>query len=73
MKPRDIPQELLAAVREISVKIEQGDEGLFYATSPDLKGLFVAAPTVDELNVEVPKVIKILIESLGRSSVGCRE
>jgi predicted RNase H-like HicB family nuclease len=46
----------------INVEIEQGTEGLFYATSPDLKGLFVAAATVDELNVELPKVIKILIE-----------
>jgi hypothetical protein len=46
----------------INVEIEQGDEGLFYATSPDLKGLFVAAATVDELDTEVPQVIKVLIE-----------
>jgi hypothetical protein len=46
----------------IKVNIEQGREGLLYATSPDLKGLFVAAATVDELDDEIPRVIKVLLQ-----------
>ena len=46
----------------VNVDIEEGDEGLLYATSPDLKGLFVAASSIDELEAEVPRVIKIMLE-----------
>lgn len=49
-------------VRVISVQIEEGREGLFYATSQDLPGLFVGAPTLDELHDEIPQVIKVLLE-----------
>jgi hypothetical protein len=46
----------------INVDVEEGAEGLLYATSPDLKGLFVAAATVDDLDLEIPRIIKILLE-----------
>jgi predicted RNase H-like HicB family nuclease len=49
-------------VRVIGVQIEEGREGLFYATSQDLPGLFVGAPTLDELYDEIPQVIKMLLE-----------
>lgn len=31
----------------VRVKIEEGKAGLFYATSADLKRMFVAEPTID--------------------------
>ena len=33
--------------RIVRVKIEEGKTGLFYATSPDLKGMLVAEPTIN--------------------------
>ena len=41
----------------IRVRIEEGNAGLFYATSPDLKGLLVAEPTLAELDRAIPKSI----------------
>lgn len=46
--------------RIVRLKREQGKAGLFYATSPDLKGLLVAAPTLEALDSEIPKAIKDL-------------
>jgi hypothetical protein len=44
----------------VRVKIEEGRQGLFYATSPDLKGLLVAQTTIDQLENEIPKAITAL-------------
>jgi len=44
---------------------EKGNAGLYYATSPDLEGLLVAAPTVDELDREIPKAIRDLYAACG--------
>ena len=41
----------------VRVKIEEGRTGLFYATSPDLKGLLVAEPTLDGLDKAIPVAI----------------
>jgi hypothetical protein len=41
----------------VRVKIEEGKTGLFYATSPDLKGLLVAEPTIDALDEAIPQAI----------------
>lgn len=43
--------------RIVRVKREEGKTGLFYATSPDLKGLLVAEPTLDALERAIPKAI----------------
>jgi len=51
--------------RIVRVKIEEGRTGLFYATSPDLKGLLVAEPDVDALDSAVPKAIADLYEASG--------
>jgi hypothetical protein len=37
----------LTKARVLRVKVEEGQTALFYATSPDLKGLLVAEPTID--------------------------
>ena len=47
----------------VRVKIEKGQEGLYYATSPDLKGLLVADPTKAALIAAVPKAIEDLFEA----------
>ena len=39
----------------VRVKVEEGKTGLFYATSPDLRGLLVAEPTIDELEKAIPQ------------------
>lgn len=44
----------------VRVFVERGQEGLFYATSPDLKGLLVAEKTVDALWESVPATIKAM-------------
>jgi hypothetical protein len=41
----------------IRVKIEKGDTGLFYATSPELRGLLVAKRTVEEVEADIPRAI----------------
>ena len=41
----------------IRVRIEEGAAGLFYATSPDLKGLLAAAPGIDELEGEISNAV----------------
>ena len=42
------------------INIEKGESGLLFATSPDLKGLLVAANSRKELLDEIPEVIKLL-------------
>jgi hypothetical protein len=44
----------------VRVTFERGREGLFYAESPDLKGLFVAAESVEKLRAEIPLIIQRL-------------
>jgi hypothetical protein len=44
----------------VRVRVEEGKAGLFYATSPDLKGLLVAEATMDGLEREIPKAIAAL-------------
>jgi hypothetical protein len=48
----------MSAMAEIiRVKIEDGKTGLFFATSPDLQGLLVGKPTLDELFEAIPQAI----------------
>jgi hypothetical protein len=41
----------------IRIKIERGKSGLLFATSPDLKGLYVGKRTVEELEQAIPEII----------------
>jgi hypothetical protein len=49
----------------VRVKVEEGKTGLFYATSPDLKGLLVAEPTLDALDESIPKIIAQMYAACG--------
>lgn len=51
--------------RIINVKTEEGKAGLFYATSPDLRGLLVAESTLTALERETPKMIVAMYAALG--------
>ena len=42
----------------VRIKIEQGDAGLLFATSPEIKGLLVAEETAEALAREIPKAIR---------------
>jgi hypothetical protein len=55
--------------RIVRVKVEEGRAGLFYATSPDLKGLLVAEPNIDDLDVAISKGITDLYAACGVSVV----
>jgi hypothetical protein len=62
----------LTTAKVVRVKVEEGKTGLFYATSPDLKGLLVAEPTIDALNDAIPKVITYMFAACGVSVVVTR-
>ena len=49
----------------IRIRVDEGREGLLYATSPDLPGLMVAAEDRDGLFDEVPKVIEAIFQQEG--------
>lgn len=49
----------------VRVKVEQDDVGLFFATSPDLKGLLVAEPTREALDTAIPAAVKALYAACG--------
>jgi hypothetical protein len=42
----------------IHIKVEEGREGLFYATSPDIRGLLVAEPDLESLEKAIPLAIQ---------------
>lgn len=42
----------------VRIRIEEDKAGLFYATSPELRGLLVAKPTMDELRADIPRAIR---------------
>jgi hypothetical protein len=51
--------------RIVRVDRERGKAGLFYATSPDLRGLLVAEPTPEALDEAIPKAIRDLYVACG--------
>lgn len=53
------------SVEIIRVRIEEGELGLLYATSPDLSGFLAAAPDRDALFAEIPKVIEAMFKVRG--------
>jgi hypothetical protein len=57
----------LTKAKVVRVKVEEGKTGLFYATSPDLRGLLVAEPTIDALEEAIPKVISDMYAAGGVS------
>ena len=55
--------------RIVRVRVKEGNAGLFYAESSDLKGLLVAAQDMNTLWERVPGAIKDLYAATGTSVV----
>jgi hypothetical protein len=49
----------------VRVKVEKGRAGLYYATSPDLKGLLVGEPTLEALDKAIPGAVADLYAACG--------
>lgn len=60
----------MTLTKPIRVKIEHGDAGLWYATSPDIKGLLVAKKTRDACVGAVPDAVRDLAEAAGEPRPG---
>jgi hypothetical protein len=58
--------------RIVRVKVQEGKTGLFFATSPDLRGLLVAEPTMEALWDAVPTTIRDLYAACGEHVVVSR-
>jgi hypothetical protein len=58
--------------RIVRVKLEKGDAGLLFATSPDLKGFLVAERTEDALARAIPVAIAELYEACGMQVIVTR-
>jgi hypothetical protein len=56
---------------EISISIRRGEHGLYYATSPQLKGLLVAKSSVREVLERVPNAISELQAVAGLKASDC--
>lgn len=59
----------LRKAKVVRVKREQDESGWFFATSPDIKGLLVAEPTLDALEHAIPGAISDLYEADGQEVV----
>ncbi len=58
--------------RIVRVRVREGNTGLFYAESSELRGLLVAAPDMSSLWAEVPGAIRDLYEAVGEKVVVTR-
>jgi hypothetical protein len=54
-------------VKEISVVIELGEQGLYYGTSHELPGLLVATKTLPDMTYAIPKAIIELHAAKGKN------
>ena len=52
----------------IRVEVKEGKTGLFYATSPDLRGLLVTGRSADELERNIPEAIGDLSKAMNVSA-----
>jgi hypothetical protein len=55
--------------RVVKIFLEEGKTGLFYATSPDLKGLVVARPSPQALELAIPLAIREMYAACGEDVV----
>ena len=60
LRKRNMTKEIVT--NEIRLHLTQGTEGLFYGTSPDVSGLFLAYQTEYEVIEAVPKAMQQLDE-----------
>jgi len=46
--------------KRVRIRVKERRAGLFYVSSPNMKGLLVAEPTMDELEEAIPRAIRDL-------------
>ena len=56
----------------VHVSVREGESGLFFAESPELKGLLVAEPDMDSLWQAVPGAIRDLYRATGQDVIVAR-
>lgn len=61
----DIMTSAAMQARIVRIRVEKGKAGLFYATSPNLKGLLVAEPTLEALDKSIPSAVADLYLACG--------
>jgi hypothetical protein len=61
----EVMSEATMKARIVRISCEKGKTGLFYATSPDLKGLLVAEATIDAIQKAIPTAIRDMYAALG--------
>ncbi len=61
--------ETRLSTRVVRVKLEERHPGLFYATSPDLRGLFVAKQSLQEVIEALPESIRALYAVGGEAMI----
>lgn len=47
---------------ELTIRIEKGEAGLFYLTSPDVPGLLLASPSFAGVLEELPRALEVFEE-----------
>lgn len=57
---------------EVRIEFEQGEAGLIFAISPDLRGLLVAERTREEVEAAIPQAIMDLYAACGEAVVVTR-
>lgn len=58
--------------KTIKVEVKRGKTGLWYGTSPDLKGLLIAAKNEAQVLDDAPKTIAALYHASGVETVNIR-
>lgn len=51
------------------ITIEEGSSGLWYAVSPDLKGMLIAEKTLDEVLDKIAPTIKSMCEASKKTTL----
>jgi len=56
----------------VRIEYQEGKTGLFYATSPNLRGLVIGRPSLTDLNEAIPQAIADLYAASGERVVVTR-
>lgn len=63
------PSNRIVRAHKVRIEFKQGEAGLIFAASPDLRGLLVAEPTMEEVVAAIPQAIMALYAACGEAVV----
>ncbi len=52
----------MSLIRELTVVIEQDEDGIYVASVPELPGCHTQTKTLDELNIRIKEAIELYLE-----------